>query len=189
MAPKSVAAGSTGDHGGMSSPIDRHLILLRHAKSDWPAGVPDRERPLAGRGRAQAPLAGRWLAEQGLVPDLALVSSAARAQQTWDLVAAELGSAVPAQVDDAFYDAGALDMLERLRGLDDGVTTVLVVGHNPGTENLALLLEDGEGPSEQRARMAGKFPTSALAVLRLLVPRWADLDGGTARLQAFVVPR
>jgi phosphohistidine phosphatase len=171
----------------------RRLILLRHAKSDWPDGVPDHQRPLGERGRAEAPLAGRWLADQGLVPDLALVSSAVRAQQTWDLVAAVLeaaaGAEVPARVEDDLYDAAVWDVLVLLRTLPDDMATAVVVGHNPGTERLALLLEDGSGPSEDRERMAGKFPTCGIAVLGLQVAGWGELDAETARLEAFHVPR
>jgi len=171
----------------------RRLILLRHAKSDWPDGVPDHERPLGGRGRSQAPGAGRWLLERELVPDLALVSSALRARQTWDLVAAEVAAAaagdVPTRVEDDLYDAAVWDMVVLLRTLPDDVATALVVGHNPGTERLALLLDDGTGPVEDRARMAGKFPTSGIAVLALQVPEWTALDAQTARLEAFHVPR
>jgi phosphohistidine phosphatase len=171
----------------------RRLILLRHAKSDWPDGVPDHERPLGDRGRVEAPLAGRWLAERGFVPDVALVSSAVRTRQTWDLVAAELESAagaeVPARVEDDLYDAAVWDVLVLLRTLPEDVGTAVVVGHNPGTERLALLLDDGTGPSDDRQRMAGKFPTSAIAVLGLQVPGWGGLDAQTARLEAFHVPR
>ena len=169
--------------------MSRRLVLLRHAKSDWPVGVPDHQRPLAERGRRQAPLAGRWLAERNLVPDLALVSSAVRTQQTWDLVRAELDADVPALVEDALYDAGLTSMLDRLHALPDDLSTVLVVGHNPGTESLAVFLDDGTGPADDRARMIGKYPTSAIAVLGLVVDTWADVDRDTARLEAFAVPR
>ncbi len=169
--------------------VQRHLILLRHAKSDWPAGVPDRRRPLGDRGRAEAPQAGRWLAASGLVPDLALVSSALRAQQTWNLVRAQLETEVPTRIEDALYETGVAGILELLQSLEDAVATALVVGHNPATENLALLLEDGSGPTEDRERMAGKYPTSAIAVLQLQVPTWAELDEDSARLVSFAVPR
>lgn len=169
--------------------VDRHLILLRHAKSDWPPGVPDRARPLGQRGRTEAPQAGRWLAASGLAPDLALVSSALRAQQTWNLVQAQLAAEVPTRIEDALYETGVAGILDLLQTLEESVATALVVGHNPATENLALLLEDGSGPTEERERMAGKYPTSAIAVLQLQVPTWADLDEDTARLVSFTVPR
>lgn len=173
----------------MPTGLDRRLVLLRHAKSDWPDGVADRDRPLGKRGRSEAPQAGRWLAAAGLVPDLALVSTALRAQQTWQLVSGFLPEQVPTRVEDGLYEAGVAGSLELLRALPDDLATVLVVGHNPTTESLALLLEDGRGASADRARMAGKYPTGGIAVLHLQVGRWADLDQGTATLTAFAVPR
>jgi phosphohistidine phosphatase len=167
----------------------RRLVLLRHAKSDWPQGVPDHERPLGARGLAEAPLAGRWLAQAELVPDLALVSSALRAQQTWQLVAAELADDIPTRVEPALYDAAVWDVLVLLRTLPDEVATAIVVGHNPVTERLALTLDDGQGPAEPREQLAGKYPTGGIAVLALQVPQWRDMDGQTARLESFVVPR
>lgn len=171
------------------SPVDRRLVLLRHAKSDWPDGMPDRDRPLGQRGRQEAPAAGRWLAAAGVVPDLALVSSARRAQQTWNLVSAQFPVDVPTQISDEYYGASADEALQMVRDLPSDVATVLLVGHNPTTERLASTLEDGTGAQSDRERMASKFPTSALAVLHLQVASWADLAPSTARLLAFAVPR
>lgn len=173
----------------MTPRVDRRLVLLRHAKSDWPPGVPDRERPLGQRGREEAPLAGRWLAAAGLVPDLAVVSSARRAQQTWNLASSQLPADVPTTLSDDYYGAGVDEALDLARALPQDVTTALLVGHNPTTESLALLLQDGSGVEVDVERMAGKFPTSAIAVLHLQVPSWSDLDASTARLMAFAVPR
>jgi phosphohistidine phosphatase len=174
--------------GAMNS-VDRRLVLLRHAKSDWPAGVADSERPLGRRGRQEAPQAGKWLAAAGLVPQLALVSPAVRTRETWQLVSAQLDGDVPVRIEDDLYEAGLRGALDLVRGLDDDVRTALVVGHNPTTESLALFLQDGTGVADDRARMAGKYPTGGVAVLHLQVPRWADLDEATARLMAFAVPR
>jgi phosphohistidine phosphatase len=173
----------------MSAVVDRRLVLLRHAKSDWPTGVPDHERPLGQRGRAEAPQAGRWLAAAGLVPDLALVSTATRTRQTWNLVHDQLDADVATTYSDDLYESGLAGALGLLRSLPDTASTVLVVGHNPTTESLALFLEDGTGVAADRSRMAGKYPTGAIAVLHLQVDGWGDLDEGTARLLAFAVPR
>jgi phosphohistidine phosphatase len=164
-------------------------MLLRHAKSDWPVGVPDHDRPLGPRGLTEAPLAGRWIAGQGLVPDLALVSSAVRTRQTWDLVAAELDADVPSRVEESLYDAAVWDIVVLLRSIPQDVASAVVVGHNPGIERVAMLLDDGTGPSADRARMAAKYPTSAIAVLSLTVPDWGQLDAQSARLESFHVPR
>jgi phosphohistidine phosphatase len=173
----------------MSAVADRRLVLLRHAKSDWPSGVADHDRPLGQRGRAEAPQAGRWLAAAGLVPDLALVSSAVRTRQTWNLVSDQFDAQVPTTFSDDLYESGLVGSLALLRTLPDDVGTVLVVGHNPTTESLALYLEDGTGVAADRSRMAGKYPTGGVAVLHLQVPGWGELDEATARLLAFAVPR
>src|SRR6266508_2923118 len=94
----------------IDSVSERTLLVLRHAKSDWPDGVPDAERPLAGRGRREAPLVGRWLRESGHIPDLVVCSPALRARQTWELVAGELGEAGEApevRFDERVYDEPA----------------------------------------------------------------------------------
>lgn len=173
----------------MITRVDRRLVLLRHAKSDWPAGVPDSERPLGKRGRDEAPQAGRWLAAAGVRPDVALVSPATRARQTWQLVAAQLGVEAPMRIEEDLYVAGLSGSLDVVRSLDDEVRTAIVVGHNPTTESLALFLDDGTGVADDRERMAGKYPTSGVAILHLQVDRWAELGESSARLMAFAVPR
>lgn len=166
----------------------RRLLLLRHAKSAWPEGVADHDRPLGERGRRDAAAVGRWLAAAGARPDMVLVSSAQRARETWDGVAGELGPAGDVRVTDEVYGAGAGDLLDVLREVPEQSATVLVVGHNPGIERLAALLDDGEAASGDGTRMRVKFPTSGLAVLDVPHP-WSALDPETCRLAAFVVPR
>jgi phosphohistidine phosphatase len=134
---------------------ERTLILLRHAKSDWSGDETDIARPLAKRGRRQAPDAGRWLAANVAGIDLAIISPARRAYCTWELVAAELATSPRGEVDERVYAASGPELLTIVRGLGDDLQTVVVVGHNPGLEDLALLLT-GEPAS---------MPTSALAVI------------------------
>jgi phosphohistidine phosphatase len=141
--------------GGRRSVAERTLVLLRHAKSDWSGCEPDIERPLAERGRRQASDAGRWLRANVGHIDLAVVSPARRARSTWDLVASELDEPPRGQVDERTYAASAAGLLTVVRGLDDDSKTVVLVGHNPGLENLLRVLTGGQ------ARM----PTSALAVI------------------------
>ena len=133
----------------------RTLVLLRHAKSDWDGEEADIDRPLARRGRREAPEAGRWINHNLPTLDLAVVSPALRARETWDLVAAELGSAPAVIVADRVYAASVDDLLAVVRGLPTEVATVLLVGHNPGLEELAHVLTGGLVP----------MPTSAIAVL------------------------
>ncbi|MEU2428843.1 MULTISPECIES: histidine phosphatase family protein [unclassified Streptomyces] len=162
------------------------LVLLRHAKSAWP-DVADHDRPLAPRGRRDAPAAGRLLREHGYVPDLVVCSTARRARETWELAAAELGTRVPVRYDERVYGADPAELAGVLRELPVEVGTALLVGHNPGIEDLAGGLT-GEDDGDALARMTEKFPTSALAVLSL-PGGWAGFRPGTARLTAFVVAR
>jgi phosphohistidine phosphatase len=136
---------------------ERTLILLRHAKSDWSGEPADMVRPLSKRGRRQAPEAGRWLAASIDSIDLAVVSPANRAHSTWDLVSAKLELPPAAKIDRRVYAASATDLLSLVRELSDGVETVLLVGHNPGIEDLVSLLT-GESVA---------MPTSAIAVIEM----------------------
>jgi phosphohistidine phosphatase len=149
------------------------LILLRHGKSDWSGQEDDHDRPLAERGRRQAPDAGRWLAAHVDTIDLAVVSPAARARATWDLVSAELDHPPPTRLDDEAYAASVGDLLGIVRGLDEALGTVVLVGHNPGLEDLAETLTGGMVP----------LPTSALAVVDL-TSTWADVDHAAGSLRA-----
>jgi phosphohistidine phosphatase len=161
--------------------VPKILVLLRHAKSARPEDVPDRERPLAGRGRRDAPAVGRWLRENEVSPEVALVSIARRAVETYQLVADELPKRPRDTVTEDAFGAGAGDLLDLIRGLPDDVDSALVVGHNPAIETLAAALDAQERPQRE-------FPTSAVAVFELDT-NWADLDPATARLAAFAVPR
>ena len=165
----------------------RRLILLRHAKSDRPAGVPDRERPLNGRGRRAAPAVGAHLAGEGLAPDLALVSPARRTQETWEAVAAVLGGPQARTVPE-IYEAPWKDILAAVRAAPDEAATLMVVGHNPGVGDLAGALA-GEGPRKLLSRLASEFPTAAYAVIDFDAETWAALEPGRGRLDRFVRPR
>jgi phosphohistidine phosphatase len=151
-----------------SSP--RQLILLRHAKSDWSGSEPDPLRPLATRGRRQAPEAGRWLAEHIPAIDLAVVSTATRAQQTWQLASAELAVPPPVRNEDRVYAATLDELLDLVHELPAGAGTVVMVGHNPGFEALASTLVGESVP----------MPTSALAVIAF-IGGWEDADVGELR--------
>lgn len=164
------------------------LLLLRHAKSAWPDGVADIDRPLGERGRKTAPLMGDYMARHKLVPDLALVSTARRAQETWQLVASALPSSVAVETTRAIYAVGASQILGAIQATAPAVRTLLVVGHNPGMEDLAHELV-GSGDADARMRMAQKFPTAALAVLKFEGTGWSELAPGDARLTRFVTPR
>ena len=165
--------------------VSRRLVLLRHAKSDWP-DVADHERPLAKRGRRDAPAVGRWLGESGHVPDAVVCSTALRARQTWELASAGLAEAVPqaapaVSFEPRVYEATVLGLLMLVREFPPDWRTALVIGHNPG---LAELTTGLAGPEQQPPP---HFPTAAVAVLGLPGP-WTEAGPGEARLLAFTVP-
>ncbi|MFW8612210.1 SixA phosphatase family protein, partial [Mesorhizobium ciceri] len=142
----------------------KQLLLLRHAKSSWDdPDLDDFDRPLAERGVKAARLMGRELATRGWLPDLALVSAALRTRDTWRLVAAELP--VPPQVAflKALYDASAADILSQIGQTDASSGSLLVIGHNPGLEQLARQLAGPGSDAKAIARLEEKFPTGALA--------------------------
>lgn len=149
------------------------LILLRHAKSDWSGDDADVDRPLAPRGRRQAPEAGRWLAGHVDRIDVAVVSTAERARATWDLVSAELNGRAETRYDDDVYAASASELLAVVRSLAEEVGTAVLVGHNPGLEELA------ESLTGDRTVL----PTSALAVIDVEGP-WRRAGDAPAVLRA-----
>ena len=168
------------------------LLLLRHAKSSWDRpSLPDYDRPLAKRGQRAAPLIGAEIARLGLTPELILCSGAARTRETLALVQPALGSSVREVIyDDAIYLATPVALLTLLRKLPDAGAapkTVMVVGHNPGLEELADLLVGG-GDKEARKLMAEKFPTGALAVFTFDAQKWADIALGAGELVEFITP-
>lgn len=152
---------------------ERTLILLRHAKSDWTGDEADVARPLAKRGRRQAPNAGRWLAANINSIDLAVVSPAKRARSTWKLVSAELDVPPPTRIDDRVYTASDSELLGVVRELSNDVDTVVLVGHNPELEDLVALLTGDRVP----------MPTSALAVITV-TGSWSTAGQSAAVLRA-----
>ncbi|PST17377.1 histidine phosphatase family protein [Mesorhizobium plurifarium] len=169
-------------------PVTRRLMLLRHAKSAWPEGVADHRRPLSERGRKAAPVVGAFMARRGLAPDLALVSTARRAQETWELVAGALPHEVAVRDAVGIYEVAATAILDVIRKIEPAVEKLLLVGHNPGMADLALLLA-GRGDEAALERLREKFPTAGLAVLDFDIERWSEMTPGTGRLVRFVTPR
>jgi phosphohistidine phosphatase len=171
----------------MSAP-DRTLLLLRHAKSEYPDGVVDHERPLAPRGIREAGLAGDWI--RANVPEVGgvLCSTATRTRQTLARTGLDVEDA-NARFEDDLYDTTPGTVIRLVNGTDDGVETLLVVGHEPTMSALSLGLSDPQTSNAEAAeRISSKFPTSAIAVLRTSQP-WHRLELHTATLVAFHVPR
>lgn len=161
------------------------MLLMRHAKSDYPPGVADHDRPLAPRGIREAGLAGDWLRANVPVIDLVLCSTATRARQTL----ANTRIDAPVRYAERLYGAAPGTMIEEISMVSDGARALLVVGHEPTMSAVALGLAGGEGTDAAAAeRISTKFPTSAIAVLT--VPcLWKGLELGRAALTGFEVPR
>ena len=169
----------------MASDTSRRLILLRHAKSDWP-DVPDRDRPLAKRGKRDAPVVGRWLHDQGYLPEIVICSAARRTRETWDLVAAELGGSPSVTFEPRAYAASALTLLYLVRELPAACHAALLIGHNPGVSELASTLIEAAG-DDTPGTPGLRFPTAAVAVMEFSGD-WAGLSLAQARLVAYTTP-
>lgn len=161
------------------------LLLLRHAKSSYPDGVADHDRPLAPRGVREAALAGDWLRANVPAIDGVLCSTATRARQTLS----RSGIEAPTRYAERLYGATPGMMIEQINEVSEEVTTLLVVGHEPTMSELALTLADAGGTDTSALeRISEKYPTSAIAVLA--VPcGWAALEPGRATLTDFHIPR
>ena len=166
------------------------LSLLRHAKSSWDDPVErDFDRPLNGRGHRAARRMGEWLKDNGAVFDSVIASPALRIRQTVEGVEAGLGAKLKPAFDKRIYMASAASLFELIQETPDEVGHLLLIGHNPGLEDLLLLATEGD-ESALRAEAELKYPTATFATIELPVDNWAAVDERMAgRLQAFVRPR
>jgi phosphohistidine phosphatase len=162
------------------------LLLLRHAKSSWDdPSLADVDRPLAPRGEKAARTIARYLLEKRVRPDLVLCSTSRRTRQTFEAIEPSLGRDVPVEYEQELYGASEVELLARIRTVSPEVGTLLLLGHNPGMQDLALLLA---GRGARLDRLREKFPTAALATLAA-EDGWAELKAGVAELVDYVVPR
>lgn len=161
------------------------LFLLRHAKSDWPAGVRDFDRPLNARGQAAALAMGQELRRLGLAADHILASPAARVVETLAMVADGYGGRMAVSFHEDLYLAPAETLLAFIRETDAKNSALLVVGHNPGMQQLALQL-GAAGPEHDA--IVFKYPTGALAQIELPVESWSSLEE-PGRIVRFLRPR
>jgi len=162
--------------------------VLRHAKSDWgQPGLADHDRPLAPRGRRAAGLLAAHLAKEEVAPDVVLCSTARRARETFELVQDALPASTTVFFERRLYGAASDELRARLHEVPDGDPSVMVVGHNPGLQDLVLELAPAADP-ELVSRVEAKFPTAAFAAVDLDVDRWTGVHPGTGRLVAYVTP-
>ena len=163
-------------------------MVVRHAKSDWNTGAADKDRPLNSRGRKDASAVGRWIAEQGLSVDAAVVSPAVRTRATWDLMAQEAGLAVRPEFVPGIYLGEIDDLALAVREAPAKARCLVLVGHSPGSHELVEWMCDGVGDPGAVSAMRAKFPTAAVAQVSVEGP-WANLAAGCGRLVAFTVCR
>jgi phosphohistidine phosphatase len=163
------------------------LYLLRHAKSSWAdPTLPDRERPLAPRGRRDGKRIAKHLARLRIQPELVLCSTAERTRETLELIRPALGTTGSTRLEAELYAASSDELLERIRIVPEEVASVMLIGHNPGLQDLALALASAGADLE---RLKTKFPTAALATLTLANTPWSKLSEADALLAAYVVPK
>lgn len=168
-----AAAAEVGEDGRVST---RNLVILRHAKAAHPGDVADLDRPLTPRGHADAAAAGAWLSHRGYEPDLVLCSPARRTRETWHGAALALKAAPSVRYEPEMYAAPTGALLELIRGIDDSIDTVLVIGHNPGLSELSALLDpERSDPSGLR--------TAGIAV-HAIPGHWVDCGPDEAPLTA-----
>lgn len=168
--------------------LTRRLMLLRHAKTERAApGERDRDRKLTARGRSDAPLIAAYMARHGLIPDLAMISPARRAQETWTLIAAALGKAPRVVNDDRIYNAGTPGLIA-LIGETATARSMLIVGHNPGLHDVAVRLVSS-GEATARERLTEALPTAGLVVIDFAFDDWPRVLRQGGRLEHFITPR
>jgi phosphohistidine phosphatase len=164
----------------------KRLYLLRHAKSSWDdPTLADHDRPLAPRGRRAAKLMAKHLARERIALGLVLCSPSKRTRQTLERLAPVLGKSADVHIEPELYGAPARDLIEVLHEVSDEVESVMLIGHNPGIQDLALSLARA---GSEIPRLRSKFPTAALATLEVN-GTWRELAPESARLVSFVKPK
>ena len=165
------------------------LAILRHAKAvSGDAAMRDIDRPLAERGRAAAQLIGAYLAAEDIAPGLVLSSPSVRTRETCALAFQACATPPEIRFEDVLYLASPKTLLGRIRRTAPGIRNVLIVGHNPGLQALALALI-ATAPLKLLADLGTKLPTAGLVVLTLDIASWTEAGPGTAHLDRFVTPR
>jgi phosphohistidine phosphatase len=167
----------------------RRLLLFRHAKAERALqGTEDRARVLIERGRKDAGKIGAYMAGHALTPDRVVMSPSARTQETWKYASAAFKPAPAAQSVERLYDATAHAILSVIQDAPATAHTLLVIGHNPGLHELAIMLI-ASGDVEARERLREKLPTSGLIIVDFAFDDWSKLHPQSGRLERFVSPK
>lgn len=164
---------------------------MRHAKSDWAdAGSDDMTRPLNDRGRKAAPLMAKFMVENKIDPDRVLCSAAVRTRETLENMIDFFSKRPKVTYQDSLYLASPATMLTSIKSVDEDTNSLLVVGHNPGTEMLALALANsGTQTSDGLRRIFHKFPTASIAHFAFVIGHWSEIAERTGRLELFETPK
>lgn len=189
--PEALGRHPEGDRQAVEPdrPSPRLIYLFRHAKSSWDnPDLEDSDRPLAPRGRRAVETIRDYMAFAEVRPELVLCSIALRTRATLKGIRLAIGEVVPVSCDRGLYHADSRALMDRLRGLPDDLASVMMVGHNPALQSLAIALS-GRGDDDAMARMHSKFPTGGLATLAFRGENWSALAPGGCELHSFVVPR
>jgi phosphohistidine phosphatase len=167
----------------------RRLLLFRHAKAEQSEpGMEDRARKLMERGCKDAAKVGAYMASHGLIPDQVITSPSSRTLETWKSAATAFRSPPGAAVVERLYDATAQSILTSIKDAVPGTHTLLVVGHNPGLHDLAVMLI-ASGDVQARERLREKLPTSGLVIIDFAFDDWGKLHPQCGRLERFVTPK
>ncbi|MEM9357740.1 MAG: histidine phosphatase family protein [Pseudomonadota bacterium] len=168
----------------------RELILFRHAKSSWTdLSLDDHDRPLNARGRQAAPTMGAFMRENAITPDLILCSTSVRTRETLALAfPGPEEKRSPVIFTEEIYEAPPGVLMACVQTVDDSVRSLMVLGHNPGSQMLALqLAATGEGDALRR--LSGKFPTAAMARIMFEAESWRDIPNARGHLAQFITPK
>jgi len=163
------------------------LYVLRHAKSDWgDESLPDFDRPLNHRGRKAAKSIGREMAARGIHPELVISSPAVRAKETVERLLEGFAENLDVTEDRRIYEAGLHTLILIISSVSDEVERLMIVGHNPGLQDLVVALTEASALHEEATE---KFPTGALAEIRFDIDQWSDVSPGTGQLEDLIKPR
>jgi len=169
----------------------KRLLIFRHAKAGPHDEKHDKERDLIERGRNDSARMGRAIRERAYVPDLVLCSSARRTVETWSHAERALGRKPEVRFLDQLYDAPETSLFKTIRSIKDPAPVLMIIGHNPGLEDLARLLvrrPENSAEEQRRAAMQKKFPTAAVAVIDFDASAWGDIDAAKGALSDFLTP-
>lgn len=167
----------------------RRLLIFRHAKAERSiAGAVDRDRPLTAQGRKDAARIGAYMADRALLPDRVLISPALRVQETWTYAAKAFRRAPTAGSVERLYDAAPHTILAVIKQIPASAHTALLVGHNPGLHEVALMLVTA-GDGEARKRLQEKLPTAGLVIIDFAIDDWCRVHPRSGRLEQFVTPK